>query len=143
MTVKKLSTAFAVSALTGWLALGVTTAGAEEAREIKSASVLGSCSLKIAPLGGSTWSYQPAGKSRTVFTSFYPLKAGELWMTNTRKAMPNEPLMGGEPIEPDETLLINFSLVEGKAEPISYVYDNVKLRKQSRQALQPETCRLK
>ncbi len=111
--------------------------------EIKSKSLLGSCSLKIKSLGGSTFSFQPKGKSRTEFTSFYPEKAGELFLTNTPKELPNAPLVGGEPVEPLETLLINFKLTDGKIEPVSYVYDNVKLRKQTRQALQPETCRLK
>lgn len=141
MNLWRLSALTAFGAVTG-LCVNYAHSQSQQTKIWKSSAWLGSCSLKAFSVEGQTWEFQPAGFSRTRFQAGWPTDAGELWLTTGSKAKPWEPLVGGEPVDPDETLLIKFSKIAGKIEPVSYVYDNVKLRKETKGTIQPKVCAL-
>lgn len=142
MNLWKLSSRIAFSAVTA-VCVNYAHSQSQETKIWRSSAILGSCSLKAVRGDGQVWDFQPAGFSRTRFKAFWPKQAGELWLTKMPIPRPGEPLVGVDPADPDETLLIKFADFDGNIEPVSLIYDNVKLRKATRGTIQPKICSLK
>lgn len=141
MNLWRLSALIAFGAVTG-MCVNYAHSQSEQIKQWKSSPWLGGCSLKATSVDGKTWDFKAQSYSRTRFQADWPAQAGELWLTTGPKFRPWEPLVGAEPVEPDETLLIKFAKIKGKVEPVFFVYDNVRLRKESKGKIQPKSCSL-
>lgn len=135
----------AVLVLFGTVAgLGVNYAhsAGQQSIEWRSNVWLGSCGLKAEKAGGAAWNFVALGHSRTRFASTWPNVPGEMFLSSGPKYQPGELLVGADAPMPTETLSIKFDLVEGKPEPVSYTYDNVKNRLATKGLISPVNCSL-
>lgn len=142
MNLWKLSALIVFGVVTG-LCVSYAHSASQKVLVYKSSAWTGSCSLRAEQTGGSTWNYVAAGKSGTRFEGAWPLTPGDLFLSVGPKVLDNERIIGIEGPLPEQTLTIKFDHVNGKIRPVSYTYDNVKLRTETKGMIQPHTCQLK
>jgi len=136
----KLGALFVFAAITGFCVSYAHSA--EKALVWKSSAWLGSCGLRAEQTSGADWNFVPTGYSGTKFSSVWPNKAGDLFLSAGPEVDFRTAPVGVDYPEPYETLTIKFALVNDKPTPVSYVYENLKTRKASRGLIQPMLCAL-
>lgn len=103
----------------------------------KSTAFLGGCQLKTESGEGSVVYFVPRTESKTRFEGAWPTSPGDISMSFPKT--PVNTLAGVEPV-PEETLTVSFKLVDGEVRPVSYTYDNVRKRLETKGLIQPKSC---
>lgn len=102
----------------------------------------GGCKLQVEKTQGGVWEYAVPGYSSTKFLGPWPDEN-----SRNKEILDLSSSQQIEAIErglqfPKETLTIRFSQVNGRIQPVSYLYDPVEKRLKSKGRVSPRACSL-